>query len=174
MASLDRTARQIFFWEFITSFLLSMRYYAGNWAYSVWLFEGDSVARLDEKLKKPALTTRAQIVAMNLYDADTLTLMLSKLPVFRFMHYQGRMLHTLIPQAVGGLERVDAYEYYEGEAVATLQRDLARYGYDVTADGVFDSRTRAVVAAFQRRFRRARVDGAVCANAAAYSTIREK
>ena len=27
MASLDRTARQIFFWEFITSFLLAMRYF---------------------------------------------------------------------------------------------------------------------------------------------------
>ena len=27
MASLDRTARQIFFWEFIQSFLLSMRYF---------------------------------------------------------------------------------------------------------------------------------------------------
>lgn len=27
MASLDRTARQIFFWEFIKSFGLSMRYF---------------------------------------------------------------------------------------------------------------------------------------------------
>ena len=27
MATLDRTARQIFFWEFITSFLLAMRYF---------------------------------------------------------------------------------------------------------------------------------------------------
>ncbi len=102
------------------SFLLSMRYYAGNWAYSVWLFEGDAVARLDERLEKPALSTRAQIISMNLYDADTLTLMLSKLPAFRYMHYQGRMLHTLIPQAVGGVARVDDYEYYDGEAVATL------------------------------------------------------
>lgn len=102
------------------SFLLSMRYYAGNWAYSVWLFEGDSVARLDEKLVKPALSTRAQLTAMNVYDADTLTLMLSKLPVFRMMHFQGRMLHTLIPEAVSGIENVDEYEYYEGEAVATL------------------------------------------------------
>lgn len=102
------------------SFLLSMRYYAGNWAYSVWLFEGDSVAKLDEKLVKPALSTRAQLVAMNMYDADTITLMLSKLPAFRLMHYQGRMLHTLIPEAVGGLARVSDYEFYDGEAVATL------------------------------------------------------
>ena len=32
------------------SFLLSMRYYAGNWAYNVWLFKKDSNYR--EKLAK--------------------------------------------------------------------------------------------------------------------------
>ena len=30
MASLDRTARQIFFWEFLTSFALSLRYFFGK------------------------------------------------------------------------------------------------------------------------------------------------
>ena len=33
------------------SFLISMRYYAGNWAYSVWLFKGESHKKL-EKLNK--------------------------------------------------------------------------------------------------------------------------
>jgi hypothetical protein len=28
------------------SFLLAMRYYAGNWAYGVWLFRGDSHKKL--------------------------------------------------------------------------------------------------------------------------------
>ena len=46
-----------------------------------------------------------------------------------------------------------------GERVAELQTDLARYGYDIVADGDFGPRTCQVVAAFQRRFRRARVDG---------------
>src|SRR5690606_3318800 len=32
-------------------FLLAMRYYAGNWAYSVWLFRGESYRKLD-RLKK--------------------------------------------------------------------------------------------------------------------------
>jgi hypothetical protein len=34
-------------------FLLAMRYYAGNWAYSVWFFRGESYRKLD-KLKKSA------------------------------------------------------------------------------------------------------------------------
>jgi N-acetylmuramoyl-L-alanine amidase len=46
-----------------------------------------------------------------------------------------------------------------GEAVAALQRQLARQGYDLDADGVFGPRTRAVVEAFQRRYRRSRIDG---------------
>ncbi|MBI1186517.1 MAG: N-acetylmuramoyl-L-alanine amidase [Alphaproteobacteria bacterium] len=45
------------------------------------------------------------------------------------------------------------------EAVAALQRDLARFGYSVAESGVFDAQTASVVTAFQRRFRAARVDG---------------
>ena len=36
---------------------------------------------------------------------------------------------------------------------------LALYGYGVALTGVYDAQTRAVVAAFQRHFRPARVDG---------------
>ena len=39
MASLDRTARQIFFWEFITSFWLSLRYFFGKKATLNYPFE---------------------------------------------------------------------------------------------------------------------------------------
>ena len=46
-----------------------------------------------------------------------------------------------------------------GEGVAMLQNALARYGYGLAASGVFDSDTQAVVIAFQRHFRPARVDG---------------
>ena len=37
--------------------------------------------------------------------------------------------------------------------VRTLQQKLARYGYEVATDGVLDSRTRCVIAAFQMHFR---------------------
>jgi N-acetylmuramoyl-L-alanine amidase len=46
-----------------------------------------------------------------------------------------------------------------GEKVAELQTLLGRYGYSVEMTGVFDAATEAVVAAFQRHFRPARVDG---------------
>ena len=46
-----------------------------------------------------------------------------------------------------------------GEAVARLQRMLAAYGYGITQHGRYESTTHEIVAAFQRHFRPARVDG---------------
>jgi N-acetylmuramoyl-L-alanine amidase len=48
----------------------------------------------------------------------------------------------------------------EGEPVRALQAQLATYGYGIAVTGVFDVATAAVVRAFQRHFRPARVDGA--------------
>ncbi len=47
----------------------------------------------------------------------------------------------------------------ESDKVAALKAKLARVGYGVTPGPHFDDHTQAVVAAFQRRFRPARVDG---------------
>lgn len=47
----------------------------------------------------------------------------------------------------------------EGAQVRSLQTMLSLYGYDVGASGVYDGATMAAVAAFQRHFRQARVDG---------------
>lgn len=46
-----------------------------------------------------------------------------------------------------------------GETVSLLQMELARYGYGLSVTGSYDATTRDVVAAFQRHFRPARVDG---------------
>ncbi len=46
-----------------------------------------------------------------------------------------------------------------GPAVFALQCDLAALGYGIAKTGHFDSRTEAVVRAFQRRFRPACIDG---------------
>jgi len=46
-----------------------------------------------------------------------------------------------------------------GDTVAELQFQLADYGYGIEVLGVFDAKTEAVVRAFQRHFRQARVDG---------------
>ncbi len=47
----------------------------------------------------------------------------------------------------------------EGDEVEALQAMLARYGYPIEPTGLFDISTEAVVSAFQRHFRPARVDG---------------
>ncbi|WP_245496361.1 N-acetylmuramoyl-L-alanine amidase [Lichenibacterium ramalinae] len=47
------------------------------------------------------------------------------------------------------------------EAVVALQSDLARFGYGIAPTGTHDAASRDVVAAFQRRHRPARVDGAL-------------
>jgi N-acetylmuramoyl-L-alanine amidase len=46
-----------------------------------------------------------------------------------------------------------------GPEVAHLQAGLQVYGYGIKASGIYDELTMAVVAAFQRHFRPARVDG---------------
>jgi N-acetylmuramoyl-L-alanine amidase len=58
----------------------------------------------------------------------------------------------------------------EGPPIRALQAMLALYGYGVELSGVYDRRTRAVVAAFQRHFRPERVDGE--ADASTIATLR--
>lgn len=58
------------------------------------------------------------------------------------------------PPGEGGLG-----EGAQGEPVRALQFALAGYGYPVEPTGVYDAATTDVVAAFQRHFRPARVDG---------------
>jgi N-acetylmuramoyl-L-alanine amidase len=57
-----------------------------------------------------------------------------------------------------------------GARVASLQADLARYGYGVPSTGHYDDLTHDVVTAFQRHFRPARVDG--IADVSTVSTLR--
>jgi hypothetical protein len=96
------------------SFLLAMRYYAGNWAYGVWLFRGQSYRKLEK------LTTSAPWVYDQLgkfYDRSTSVGLFGKVMAFRLMHLHGRALPLLIPKAV---ERLEDYEYVDGEVVAGL------------------------------------------------------
>jgi hypothetical protein len=95
------------------SFLCSMRYYAGNWAYSVWLFRDGCSRKLDEHLVKSAPRVQDQLARF--YDEETTIALLSKVVAFRVMHLQGRALQLLLPKAV---DDIDAYEWLDGELVA--------------------------------------------------------
>jgi hypothetical protein len=96
------------------SFLLAMRFYAGNWPYGVWLFRGDSYRKLD-RLTKTAPWVHDQLARF--YDRSTAVGLLGKVMGFRLMHLQGRALPVLIPRAV---DRLEDYEYLDGEIVAGL------------------------------------------------------
>jgi len=59
---------------------------------------------------------------------------------------------------------------HKGPEIAHLQAALKRYGYGIETTGIYDADTAAVVTAFQRHFRPARVDG--CADASTVETLR--
>jgi hypothetical protein len=99
----------------LISFLPSMRYYAGNWATSQWLFrkEGGAERKLDDSIVKAAPTVREQLESF--YEPDLVDVLLYKGLAFRSMHSHGRALNGLGPRAVDDIED---YDVREGELVA--------------------------------------------------------
>lgn len=102
-------------WPDKISFLPAMRYYAGNWATSQWLFEKASGAeeKLDRKVSKVAPVVVEQLTKF--YDRETAEVLLAKGLAFRAMHAHGRALNGLLPRAVGDIE---AYHVREGELIS--------------------------------------------------------
>ncbi|HWC86896.1 MAG TPA: DUF3556 domain-containing protein, partial [Solirubrobacteraceae bacterium] len=96
------------------SFLMAMRYYAGNWPYSVWLFKGESYRRLD-RVKKSAAWIPDQVARF--YDPVTAVALASRVVGWRLMHLQGRALADLVPQAVDAFEE---YTWVDGELVCGM------------------------------------------------------
>ena len=94
-----------------------MRYYAGNSATSVWLFNKESGAeeKLDNTIKKAARIVPEQLA--NFYDRETAELLLNKGLAFRAMHSHGRALTGLLPRAV---DDVEAYYVREGELISNV------------------------------------------------------
>src|SRR4051812_3032927 len=97
------------------SFLPSMRYYAGNWATSVWLFNktSDAERKLDERLFKVAPSTVEQL--SKLYGEEMANYFMDKALAFRSMHSHGRALNALTARAVDDVEN---YLVREGEVIA--------------------------------------------------------
>ena len=95
------------------SFLLSMRYYAGTWAYSVWFFKDNAHEKIDKHITKSCSSVANQLNIY--YDKPTADAILSRVIAFRLMHLPGRALHKLLPKA---LENIDHYTWVEGEFMA--------------------------------------------------------
>src|SRR5262249_40731220 len=96
------------------SFLVAMRYYAGNWAWNAWLFRAGSERKLDA-LKRAAPLLRGQQERVP-SPADAAQTDLGLL-AFRTLHLQGRILGKLLPRATEG-RPFQEYTYVDGEAVA--------------------------------------------------------
>jgi hypothetical protein len=99
----------------LVSFLPSMRYYAGNWATSQWLFrrEGNAEDKLDAEIVKSAPIVTRQLE--NFYEQEMIDVLVYKGIAFRSMHSHGRALNALTARAVAD---VDEYDVREGELVA--------------------------------------------------------
>jgi Transmembrane protein of unknown function (DUF3556) len=126
----------------LISFLPSMRYYAGNWATSQWLFRRDTAAeaKLDRDLVKAAPTVGVQLEKF--YEPDLIDVLLYKGLAFRSMHSHGRALNGLTARAV---DDVEDYDVREGELVAGVV-----LGYNF-GDGHFHDQR--LLAAVQERCR---------------------
>jgi transmembrane protein DUF3556 len=94
------------------SFLLAMRYYAGNWAYNIWFVRKGAEKKFD-RLKKAGGMVYDQLAKL---VPDPLQLEVAKtmMCTSRFMHFEGRPLLEAIPAAV---DDIDAYEWHEGEVL---------------------------------------------------------
>jgi len=97
------------------SFLPGMRYYAGNWASSLWLFRKDTRAedKLNRDICRVAPVVIEQLAAM--YDRDTAEYLMFKGIGFRALHSHGRALLALAHRATGN---IDDYEVRDGELVS--------------------------------------------------------
>jgi len=97
------------------SFLPSMRYYAGNWPVSAWLFRPGALEKIDERIVSVSRTPMRQLAMF--YDDNTTQLMLAKAGAFRSMHVHGRLVHQCMALAVDDL---DDYQWIEGELIAGI------------------------------------------------------
>lgn len=96
------------------SFLPAMRYYAGNWATSIWCFRADAEAKVEANVVKSSQLVAKQLA--KLYGPTTAEVMADKVPGgFRALHLHGRALNGLLPRAI---DNESEYSIREGEVVA--------------------------------------------------------
>ncbi|HVY10489.1 MAG TPA: DUF3556 domain-containing protein [Mycobacteriales bacterium] len=109
----------------LVSFLPSMRYYAGNWGTSVWLWRPGALESLDDVITKSATSPRRQLE--RLYGPPAYEVIVGRVQAFRAMHLHGRALNSLLPKAIADLDDpdvrtkgIDAFEVVDGEFIAGL------------------------------------------------------
>ncbi len=97
------------------SFLIAMRYYAGNWATSMWTVAPSAIAKLDRNI--PGWPGLASKQLTTLYGAPTAAILSHKGYAFRAMHSHGRALFTLA-QVAAGKDHETSHVFIDGEFIA--------------------------------------------------------
>ena len=97
------------------SFLPAMRYYAGNWATSIWCFRAGAEEKMEAIIVKSSPLVATQLA--KLYGPATAEIMADKVAAFRAMHTHGRALNGLVARALSGADESE-YKIREGEVVA--------------------------------------------------------
>jgi hypothetical protein len=97
------------------SFLMGMRYYAGNWDTSMWCLTPTAIEKLERSIPKAAALPQAQLT--RLYGEQRADMLAHKGYAFRGMHTHGRALFGLIPRACGP-EHETTYVPMDGEFIA--------------------------------------------------------
>jgi transmembrane protein DUF3556 len=94
------------------SFLLSMRYYAGNWPNTVWMVRFEAAKRFEKLITSvPPIDKQVSL----LWSPKILLAQLGRAMVFRLMHLHGRALPLLVPKAIANEHE---YLLVDGEGMA--------------------------------------------------------
>jgi hypothetical protein len=95
----------------LVSFLPGMRYYAANWATSLWCFKDGADSRLAPNIIKASGTTKEQLAA--LFSAEYTEVADLKVRAWRSLHPHGRALNGLLTHTFGA--DIGRYSVLDGE-----------------------------------------------------------
>jgi hypothetical protein len=93
------------------SFLIGMRYYAANWAISMWCFRDGVDSRLGERIVKATASPAEQLAT--LLPPPLAEVGLFQVRAWRSMHPQGRAINGILTQHFG--EDLERYTVQDGE-----------------------------------------------------------
>ncbi len=103
-------------WPAKVSFLPAMRYYAGNWAASLWIFRPGVYERIHESLVCPIPSYLEQVDTF--VGSELAPVTMARGQAFRSMHLQGRALNTVLARTLsedpGGLSQLDPVDRAQG------------------------------------------------------------
>ncbi|MCZ4500926.1 MAG: hypothetical protein JWQ74_3481 [Marmoricola sp.] len=96
------------------SFLVGMRYYAGNWDTTVWCFSEEGLAKFDAGTTKATMLPHQQLE--KIYGKEEAEVPLYAGYAFRAIHTHGRAHFALVPRLCG--EGHEDYLVMDGELIA--------------------------------------------------------